>query len=513
MPDTPSKLPSPIAVIDVGSHSVKMEIVQFTESGKLHTLETLSHPVPIGRDVFMQGDISAENINLIGRIFKDFSAKMAEYGIYCHKATATSAVREADNREIFINRIEILSGIKIEVLEASEEIRIMYLSIKNALSGKYSLKGKNAVICIIGTGSTHVCSVRNGHLKSSESLRIGTLRLFEEIGQPMSFKKSKDIIDAFVSNAIDSIIKIHFGDRKPELFIAAGAAVRILAELGQSAPNLSVTTISGVKIRSLFPMIEATTPDQLAQRFKISDLNAQSLEPCCNILKHFLKLTNAEKLIIPMINTRDALIEEIIRHLSNERDPFIEEIISCAEFIGEKYRYDLPHVRCVTDAALRIFDNIRELHGIGEKGRMLLEVASILHDTGQFINNRQHHKHSYYLIKNSQIPGISPEELNVVAAIARYHRRGIPKTSHPEYMSLLPEERVMVSKLAAILRIADSLDRSHTQRMKNFKLNYDDSTLYIHAKGSFDLTMEQLEVKRRMDLFQDVFGRKVIVEV
>ena len=142
----------------------------------------------------------------------------------------------------------------------------------------------------------------------------------------------------------------------------------------------------------------------------------------------------------------------------------------------------------------------------------MLEIAAILHDMGQYVNNRQHHKHSYYIISNSQMPGISPKELHEIAVIARYHRRGLPKESHIEYMALPPEKRVEVNKLASILRIADALDRSNSHKIKNIKVAYDDEKLTITTNASFDLTLERMEVRNKGDLFTEVFGLRVVIE-
>jgi len=142
----------------------------------------------------------------------------------------------------------------------------------------------------------------------------------------------------------------------------------------------------------------------------------------------------------------------------------------------------------------------------------MLEVEALLHDIGQYVNNRQHHKHSYYVISNSQMPGISPAELHEIAVVTRYHRRGLPKESHIEYMTLPPEKRVEVNKLAGILRIADALDRSNSHKIRNIKVSYDDEKLTIMTNASFDLTLERMEVRNKGDLFTDMFGLRVVIE-
>ena len=505
-----AKLPGPIAVIDAGAHSIRLEIVQQSRDGELETLESLTYPVPFGRDVFVKGSVSPENILLTSKILTDFSAKMKEYGVTRHKAIATSAIREATNRDLFLSTVKNVSGIDLEVLEAPEEIRLIYLAVKNAFSGRINLENKSALLCIIGTGATHICTILNGRLKSSETLRIGTLRIYEEIGQSLSLKKSVDIVDTFTARAVETVVKHHFEDRPPDIFIAAGASVRMLANIENKGMTEEVlSSISRKKLKSLNDIATGNAPEKLVEKYGISDSIAQSLAPCSEILENFFEITKADKLIVPSVSTRDAIIEEFLRDIGGDADPFVSDMISSAEFLGEKYKSDREHSNNVTANSLRLFDELKDIHWIPDRGRLLLQIAAILHDIGQFVNNRQHHKHACYLIANSPLPGITPRELNVIAATARYHRRGKPKTSHPEYMSLLPEDRVLVSKLAAILRVADSLDHSNVQRITSFDVEYDESNVKIIVKGSYDLTIEQLELKKRGDLFADVFGRKV----
>jgi exopolyphosphatase/guanosine-5'-triphosphate,3'-diphosphate pyrophosphatase len=501
------------SVIDLGSHSVRMEIVQIDEAGNCETLENVSNPIPIGNDVFTKGTIAPESIRLVAKILNDYRVIMKGYGAEQWKAVATSAVREASNRDLFIERIEHLSGIKLEVLEASEEVRLIYLSVKDILEKKYPLSKQDAVVCIIGTGSIHMILEQNGKVKSSETFRIGTLRLYEEIGQPASGKKVKDIIDIFVGCVVDDITKNYPKSQKPSLFVAVGAPVRALMNtFSGDKEEPEILTVSRKKLEAVHASVAGVPSETLAEKHHLTDLIAQSLEPCCDILEHFIQITDAQKLVVPMITTRDAIIDEILRGFSGTDDPFTPDVISSAEFLGEKYRYDAAHGRCASDAALAIFDSIQQLHGVGKRGRLMLEAAALLHDIGQYVNNRQHHKHSYYIISNSQMPGISPEELDEIAVISRYHRRGLPKESHIEYMALSPEKRVEVNKLAGILRIADALDRSNSHKIKNIKVSYDEEKLTITTNASFDLTLERMEVRNKGDLFTDVFGLRVVIE-
>ena len=223
----------------------------------------------------------------------------------------------------------------------------------------------------------------------------------------------------------------------------------------------------------------------------------------------FLNATKIDKLIIPLISTRDAIINDFINEISNVEDPFAPHLESCVKTLGEKYKYDSIHAEAVTQAALIIFDKTKYLHGQHIKSRKLLQIAATLHDIGIFVNTRRHHKHSYYLIRNSQIPGVVEKEREIIAATARYHRRAFPKDSHMEYSFLSEEARVTVTFLAAILRIADALIFAHNLKIVDIKLNYRKQLLQITLDGPTNLILEIWISRKKADLFKEIFGFKI----
>jgi exopolyphosphatase/guanosine-5'-triphosphate,3'-diphosphate pyrophosphatase len=504
--------PGPLAVIDVGVYAARMQISQLRPDGELETLEEVSQPVPLSADLYRGGgNLSAANTNLVGRILADFAQLMRECGVASYKAVTTGAVSEAANREIFLDRARQISGVALEALEEPEEIRCVFLAVQELLRGRYSLGGRNAVMVVIGPDATQVLFLVNGHLAANETVRLGTLRLKEELGGPVSAVRLREVLDPFVAAVVNGIARMS-GPTRPDPFIAVGSVVRGLASLG--GPRVSrqrVTVISRPRFRQLCKLIAGRSVLQLAGRYRLTDAVANSLEPCCNLLEHFFDITAADRLLVPMVSTRDALLRDLVRRHRGQPDPFPAEIVSAACHCGEKYSYDAAHARTVADLALQLFDGARDLHGLGERDRLLLELAGILHDIGFFVSSRQHHKHSYYLVRNTELPGISPAERELLALIARYHRRASPRPSHLEYLALPPERQVRVSKLAALLRVADALDRSHTQKVRRVLVELDEDRLLLRAPDAHDLTFEELGLGTKADLFTELFGIKVVL--
>lgn len=500
----------PIAVIDIGAHFVRLEIAQPEENDKNYTtLERLSQIVPLGQDVFTGGKISTSNTLLVCKILKDYSHTLSEYGVEHLKAVATSAVREASNSEIFIDRIKRITGIEVRILESSEEARVMFLAMKEFLSGLDSFSSGNIMTCALGTGSTQISVIQNGLLKSSEAVRIGSLRIIEELGHPASSKQLKKAIKPFVGSKTRGVF-IQAFNRKIDNLVAVGSSTRAILKFKKNCTdNGTLSKISKDELKDIYNQIESMSPIEIADKLDISETLAESIEPCCGIIYHLLKVTKVNELIVPQVSTRDAIIKDFLRELRGDEDPFIPDLISCVHNIGKRYNYDESHAETVTEKAMMIFEKTHPLHGITNKEKIYLHAAAILHDIGLFVNSRRHHKHSYYIISNSQIPGLSNKERELVACIARYHRSAMPKNSHLEYSLLTPDEKVLVSDLAAMLRVADSLEFAHNLKIKDVILNYRAQVIEIIVDGFVDIILENWALKTKANLFKEVFGFKI----
>jgi len=190
---------------------------------------------------------------------------------------------------------------------------------------------------------------------------------------------------------------------------------------------------------------------------------------------------------------------------------FEHQVLASAEALGSRFRFDRAHGRHVAMLATRLFDLMQGEHGLTGRERLLLQTAALLHDVGIHVGLRSHHKHSQYLLSASQIFGLSRDETAVVANVARYHRGNLPQRSHLPYMELDQTERMLVSKLSALLRVANALDAEHLQKVRDLRLLTDDSPWVLELVGSGDLTMEQLAGTARSELFVEVFGHDLAV--
>ncbi|GAF81787.1 unnamed protein product, partial [marine sediment metagenome] len=294
-------------------------------------------------------------------------------------------------------------------------------------------------------------------------------------------------------------------------FVAIGGDARFVAhQIGKPSVSPELATVDPAELDKLVRRCGRYTAEELAKRHGLQFAEAETLNPALLVYQILLRKTQAEEMVVSQVSMRDGLLLELARDVTGEEDRvLLESVIHSATAIAQKYRIDLDHARNVAELAVRLFDELQADHGLGSRYRLLLRVAGLLHEVGAFVSNRAHHKHSYYLISNAEIFGLGPEEIAIIAQIARYHRRSVPKRSHPEYMALPRDTRVVVNKLAALLRMADALIRGHVRQAAGFRFERHGDELTVYLPGAADLLLEQRAVASKGDLFEDIYGIKV----
>ena len=507
-------LPALCGIVDIGAHSARLEIFQIAADGTYEPFESLIRPVNLGSDVFQDGMISPDNINLLCSILGDFAARMAEYQVENIRVVATSAIREAFNRELVVDRVFHASGLVIEVLESQEEARLLYLGTKEVLQQAKCFPSKRSLIFVVGTGSLIIMYLDKGHLQFSETIPLGSMRLGDEYGS-LAFEEDKitSLLENFCMERRLSE-STNFDPKEPTSVIGIGAGVRALIgiKFPEGVEKEMVLRTGKDELAELIKKALRMPAETLVKEYHIGYAVASYVAPTAGILAYFLHEVNCREAIFPAVTTRSALIAELIRNGRSEHDPFRADLLTAAENIGRKYSLDTVHAAGVADMALRIFDKLKRRYGLTARHRLDLEVACMLHDVGRFIDPRQHHKHSLYLISNAQLPGISDQERLVIAMTARYHRKSGPRSSHPEFVALGPAEKVAVLKLAAILRVADALQSSGGERLEGLKISLRNDELVLRVSGPVDIDWEKVCLDKKGDLFHAVYGLTFKVE-
>jgi exopolyphosphatase/guanosine-5'-triphosphate,3'-diphosphate pyrophosphatase len=248
------------------------------------------------------------------------------------------------------------------------------------------------------------------------------------------------------------------------------------------------------------------------EKLEIAFAEAKFFIPGILVYRFLLEKTGAYHVVVPNVSIREGLLIDLALGVdSTLQEEFFSQIIASAANLGRKYHYDEAHNRHVANLCLILFDFLVREHGMNRRERMMLEVAAVLHDIGMFIRASGHQFHGHYIVSNSEIFGLHKEELDVIATVIRYHRKDLPNQEDISYTALPREERILFLKMAAILRVADALDRGHSQQVKTITPERKSETLILHTEGQRDLSLELTGLQEKADLFQDVFGYKVVL--
>lgn len=513
-----SASPKTVAAIDVGANSLRMEIAQVLPDGQIEVLERLQQAVRLGQDTFRRGRLGAQSMNAAVTILRDFRRLLDVYRVERVRAVATSAIREASNVDTFLDRVVMATGLNLEVIGTSEESRLTVSAVLQALSSAASeslrANQKRALIADVGGGSTLLIVLHDGQIAESSSLRLGSIRLQEVFStSEESPDRSADLLRHHIANAISSV-QGSLPLKSMESFVAVGGDARFAArEVGKPTASADLYTVARTDFNRLVRRCERHTAEELAKRHGLPFAEAETLNPALLVYQALFQHCRAKEMIVSHVSMRDGLLLELARSVTGKQDQSLTEgVIQSAKALAAKYRVSMRHARIVSDLAVRLFDDLRSEHGLGPRQRLLLHVAGYLHEVGRFVSSQAHHKHSYYLISNSEIFGLNRQEILLVAHIARYHRRSAPKASHLEFMSLPRESRVMVSKLAALLRVADAMARGQIKRVEDVRFDRKGDDLILYLPGTQDLLLEQRTIAAKGDLFEEIYGIKVRLE-
>lgn len=508
------------AAIDVGTNSFHLVIVKVLPEGGFVLVGKEKVVVRLGQAPKQMKHLTEEAIER-GVEAMTLFAHIARRKRAQIRAVATSAVREAENGIDFIDRVRERTGVEVEVVSGFEEARLIYLGVLQALP----VVEKRVALFDIGGGSTEILVGQDGTPLYANSYKIGAIRMTQRF-----------LPDEEISSEQVERLRLHLRgelyfaarqvrSRDPEMLIASSGTAQTIGSMalmmaGRSVPDqLNGVDVSLKEVeRVITAILSARTHKERAAIPGCDPRRADILAAGGIVLQTILEELKFDRFTISSYALREGIILDTINkergsrrnHPRGLRDQRFDSVIK----LGQTYNFDELHGRHTARLALQLYDQLEGLHKIPSEYRELLEAASLLHDIGYYISPAAHHKHALYLIQNSALFGFNREEIDVIANIARYHRKSHPKGRHTSYTALSKEDQRYVPILAGILRIGDSLDRTHRQCVTELTATDDGETLTIEAVrgGDEDIAFEIWSASRRKGLLGRSLGREVILQ-
>ena len=500
--------------MDVGSNALRLSIAEFQSPAQYRTLERMRVPVRLGDSVFRTQRIDSATIDAALDAFRGFRRKMEQHGVVAHRAVATSATREAKNRASFLERVHSESGLDLEMIQGTEEARLVALGVRSRLSMERGL----SMILDVGGGSSEIALIGHGEILVVESHDVGGVRLLERGGSGPPEKLQK-LIQATLRSGRFPILDF-FKRRRLNRLVGTGGNIETIASLLSTAPNRGngerpPAKVTVVRLRQLLGRLSKLSPQERVERFNLRPDRADVIVPAGAIFEYVATRVRAKEIWVPFVGLVDGVLIDVAREAGAEglKQLELSQTRNAALAILRKYDPEPRHAVRVADLATSLFDQLKPMHGLSKRDRLLLELAAMLHEVGNFIGPNGHHRHTFYVISQTPILGLSDEELLVVANIARYHRKAPPDMSHEGYRDLSERDRERVRPLAAILRVADALDHDHRQQVTSVNAKARGSELRLKVKTRGDVTLDEWSVGNKGDLFQEEFGLKPVVNV
>ena len=505
--------PSLQASIHIGASSISLLIVEADTDCESAPGDFLEQSIPLAHDIYQRGAVRRSTIERCVKIINGYRETLHELGATEDtpiRAVATNVLAEASNQDSFINRIQIGCGLEVETLDEGEMTRLIYLKTRRRLRDTPSMNKRTTLVVHVGPGNTRALLFKNGRISDYSNYRLGVYRTGEAITKNQDDQDASFSITKLTREHIRSQInQINHDYRNADIeeLVVIGYEIQHLAHLlakpGKTKSSYSALAEMAKKIASM-------TEEMRVKRYQLDYNSAQAIIPALEINLAIAETLELKTIRLPGSDYERGLLLDIPTSFSLT-EGFQKEVLRSAVSLARKYRVHRSHSNQVTRLSQLLFDATAELHKLDEHYSLLLQCAAIVHECGNFISSRAHHKHSHYIILNSEIFGLGQRDLSIVSLLARYHRRSGPKPNHTGYRDLPAEDRMRVSKLAAILRIADALDHSHTSRVGEIDVSISKQKLNITLKGISDASIERMAMGSKADVFKDVYGLGVAI--
>ncbi|MGH9420317.1 MAG: Ppx/GppA phosphatase family protein [Thermoanaerobaculia bacterium] len=503
--------PKRIAAIDVGTNSIHMIVAETRERG-YRVVDREKEMVQLGLASLDGQPLTADAIERGVAAIGKMAEIAAKWNVDEIVAVATSAVREAPNRRDFLRQVKDATGVKVRVISGEEEADYIFRAVRSAVE----VDAQTALCIDIGGGSVELIVGTADETFFTRSEPLGALRLAQRFGlierpSARAIQRCRRHVEDRISKLRRRILRLGV-----DLCVGTSGTIQTLATMASpaetTAPAHGLRRLERSAIAGLIPMLASMTAAERATRFALDAPRATSILAGAIALNVILEIFEIDDLLACPLAMREGMLESRVAALEESEEGGGSLRQSSVLALAQRTDCDLKHGMHVAKLASRIFDQTKALHALEQQMTGLLEAAAVLHEAGLHVSDRAHHKHSYYLIRHADLRGFTDEEILIIANVARYYRKAPPEASHENFAELTPTQRQDVEKLAAILRIAEALDRGHRASVRDVavRVRRDQARFMIRTRS--DSSVEIASARKRAKYFAQLFDVEVIIE-
>ena len=503
------------AAIDIGSYNISMEIFELSKKNGLNSVNHIRQRLEIGKDTYQDGKLSREKIEKLCRILLDFKVVMEEYKVSDYRACAKSAFREAENMVLVVDLIFQRTGIKVDVLSNSEQRFLGYKAIASKESDFNKIIEKGTAIIDMGGGSVQVSLFDKDALVTTQNIQVGSMRTREHLAVlGRETTKPELLVDELIRKDIQSFKRLYLKDRKIENVILVGDYFTNLIFHNKTAGSKTITKETFMQ---WYRDIIGKSALNLSIEMDVPMEFASVILPTAVIYRRLIDELGADTIWLPGIQLTDGIAydygekNQIIR----TKHDFENDIVMAAKNIAKRYGSSQKHTQYVAQWTEVIFDSVKKVSNMTARERLLLRIACMLHDCGKYISLLNVAESSYNIIMSTEIIGLSHLEREIIANVLRYNVRDFDYNQVQMEANLdnisssygsHKDVTILIAKLTAILRLADSMDRAHKQTLKDCKMEVKDGMLVVRTAYPGDMTLDAISFEQKASFFEEIFG-------
>ncbi len=499
------------ASIYVGSSELILKIYEISGKKNFRELDRISKSVELGKDTYRKGALDTKVLSEVCEILKDFKKKMKEYQATDYRAFATSAIREASNQELALDFIKRNTGIVVKVLSNSEQRYMIFKGMVARYDAFHQVVSKNTAFVDVGAGSIQISLFDKNNLIVTENIHIGAIRVRDYLSMVGSKSGRMDqVISEYVDSDIATFRNIYLNDKEIKNILMVGEAADTIKSFIPEIKDRE--SISREQFEKMYRKLAKMTPQDLSDKYGIPYERATLVLPTVIIYTSFLNNCKAEEVYVPNVDLCDGIMAGYMDEGSRVcfDHNFEDDIVASAQNLNKRYHCNRAHTDKVMEFALKLFDSFKKIHELGKKERLLLQISAILHECGNYINLHDGAQNSYFIVANSEIIGLTHKERMEVANIIKYNLYYLPSQTEIS-KTLEGADFIVIAKLAAILRIANVLDKSHTQKIDDISVTVTDDKMLIYVSTYEDISLESGLFEARADFFEQVYGIRPVL--
>ncbi|HKV03624.1 MAG TPA: HD domain-containing protein [Candidatus Acidoferrales bacterium] len=503
--------PVQLTAIDAGSNAIRLVIARATSPQHIQILESERAAVRLGHHAFTRHLLDDDTIDRAARAFRHFRNRMDQWHVTAYRAVATAAAREARNCRRLMERIRRKTGIELEVISSEEEARLVCSAVRWALGGRIHPR----LIFDLGGGSLELNFFERGIVQHRIALPLGTIRLMETYSiegaiDEDTARRLRHHVLSLLRSALPEPPKL-----SRAIAVACGGNAEALVRLAPGPLAGRTPTINVRLLRDQTWRLLGLDVAGRVRAFRVRRDRAEVMGIAAIIITTVAEWLSLRSLLAPGVGVREGLLLDLVAEqysaeaASEEEKGRAEELLAGARWFARRHDYNAPHAEQVARLALSLFDQLRPLHEMGLEARLILEIAALLHDVGQFVHRKSHHRHGEYLVRNGEVPGLRGWRREMVAALVRYHNcKSEPQVEHASYASLDGAQRRQARLLTSLLRIAEKLESEHAQRVSDVDVQIAGRRAIFQIRAAEGTRLDLAGLERKSDLFQKEFHLK-----